>query len=204
MPGTQSIHRDVQTRNPGPLSGKQEKHIQEADLNDVVKEVQALLAPLLQGNRDTVVEVTLSEKSLRIAADSASMLDAILSLVSSALHALPDGGTCSLCVREVSFRNGSLDGDGGSYGPCACLVVSHAGRGSDAQKRTHLVRSPSTTGPGAGKDGDLSRAYRVIRQHHGSIRRECVPGHRTTITVYLPLAGQDGHAQQETGYQGSP
>ena len=45
-----------------------------------------------------------------------------------------------------------------------------------------------------GRDDDLSRAYRIIAEHHGSIRREDVAGRANRITVYLPLPHQDGTA----------
>ena len=201
MQKVQSVHRHVRNRDLRPLSGNQEKHIQETDLNDVVKEVQNLLPPLLHGNRNVEVNVTLSRRSLKIVADSALMLDALLSLVRHALDAIPDGGMCSLSVREVAFKNRSiLDCDNGSYGMCASIAVAHTGRG----RRANMVQPPCATRAGNGEDINLSRAYRVIKQHRGSMNVESVPGQCATVTVYLPLKGRDGHTQHEIINRGYP
>ena len=189
MQKVQSVQRHVQTGDLPPPNGDQKKRVRETDLNDVVREVQNLLPRLLHGNGNTEVNVTLSKGSLKIAADTALMLDAILSLVRHALDVMPDGGRCSLSVGEVGFKTRSiLDGDHGSYGMCAFLAVAYTRRRS----RANMVQPPCATRTGTGKDGDLSRGYRIIRQHHGSVRKEPVAGQGMRITVYIPLVRLDG------------
>lgn len=61
--------------------------------------------------------------------------------------------------------------------------------------RDQLFKDVPIDVPDNGTDVELSTAYSIINQHNGSIRRERVAGHGTTITVYLPLASLHDAAQ---------
>jgi hypothetical protein len=115
-----------------------------------VKEVQNLLLLLPHSNGDSAVHIMLSKKSLRIMADSAGMLDALPSLVRHALDAIPDGGICSLSLKQVTFKNQViLEGDNGVYGACASIAVARTGRGVDEKTGKNMVKSPCATRAGA-------------------------------------------------------
>jgi len=79
----QSVDPQLQSENLSRFCVNQRKRSEKADLNEIVGKVQRLLPLPLDSTRKRDVNTTLSKKSLKIAADSARMLDALLSLVRS-------------------------------------------------------------------------------------------------------------------------
>jgi signal transduction histidine kinase len=188
-----NVHRQLQSKNLRTFSVNRKGGLEETDLNEIIGKVQSVLPLLLRSNGDIAVNITFSKKDLKILADSAVMVDALLSLVRSALYAMPDGGILSLSATQVDFKNQSiLDGD--TYGACASITVAGTSRGIDERWSRGKSLQP-TRKTGNGKDSELSAVYRTIKQHHGSMRIERAPGHGTTITVYLPLASLDDTLQ---------
>jgi len=174
----QTVNRQLQSKNLRTFSVKQKGGFEEADLNEIIWKAQSVLPLLLRSNRDSAVNIALSEKDLKILADSRLMVGALLSLVGSARHALPGGGALSLSTTGVDFTYRSiLDGNHYRYGGCASLATS--GRGIDGWwAKDKLLQRMLTRETGSDKDCERSTAYRIIKQHHGSIRRERVTGPR--------------------------
>lgn len=193
----QGVHRQLQSKKLRTLSVNQKGGLEQADLNEIMRKVQSALPLLLRSNGDIAVNITLSKKDLKILADSDLMVGALLSLVGSALHTLPDGGALSLSTTQVDFTYQSIiDGSTCRYGACASVAIVGTGGGVEAWWTRDNVLQPMLAGKtGNGKDVELSTAYRIIDQHNGSIRRERVAGHGTTITVYLPLASLNDASQ---------
>lgn len=187
-------YRQLQGKHLPRFNVNQKGRLEETDLNEIVRKVQSVLPLLLRSNGAIAVNIMLSKKDLKILADSALMVDALLSLVRNALHALPDAEVLSLSTTRVDFTNQSiLDGSTCTYGACASITV--AGTSRDIDERWLGCKSPQPARKtGNGKDSELATAYRTIKQHHGSMKTERVPGHGTTITVYLPLARLDDTA----------
>jgi hypothetical protein len=79
----QSVDPQLQSENLSRFCVNQAKRSEKADLNEIVGKVQRLLPLPLDSTRKRDVSTTLSKKSLKIVADSARMLDALLSLVRS-------------------------------------------------------------------------------------------------------------------------
>ena len=194
----QNLHRQAKSKDLRTSSVKKDG-LQETDLNEIMRKVESALAPLLWGNVAGAVNITLSRRDLKILADSDLMAGAVLSLVRSALQALPEGGTLSLSTMQVDFTYQSvLDGNHHRYGACAALAI--AGRGIDGWCK--LFESMLARKTGNGNYFELSTACSIIKQHHGIIRRERVAGHRTTMTVYLPLISLNGASQNAWGPPG--
>ena len=184
----QTVNRQLQHKNIRRFSVNKNGRLEEADLNEIVGRVRSVLAPLLRSSGAIALNITLSQKDLKIKAESGLMVAAALSLVRSALQTLSGSGELSLSTAQVDFTYHSiLDGNDYRYGACASLVI--AGRGIDGWCK--LLDPLLAGGTGKGKDGDLSKAYRIIKEHHGSTKIERAPGQGTTITVYLPLARPD-------------
>jgi hypothetical protein len=189
----QSLDRELQSKDVRRFSvGK--GGFKETDLNEIMRKVQNVLAPLLGSNGAVTVNTTLSQKDLKILVESDLMVGAVLSLVRSALRALPGSGELSLSTAQVDFTYQSiLDGNHYRYGACASLVIAER----DIEGWCKLPEPTLTGRARNGKDFELSTAYNIIKQHHGSVRKERVAGHGTTIKVYLPLASP-GDASQNT------
>jgi len=181
----QGVHRQLQSGNLPRFCVNQKKRTRETDLNQIVRKVQSVLAPLVRSNGAITVHIALSQEPLKIRAASDLMVGAVVSLVRSALQALPGSGTLSLSAAQVDFTYESIiDGNQYRYGACAALAI--AGRGIDGWG---TLLDPILAGkPGNDKDRELSTAYTIIKEHHGSMRKQRIAGHGALITVYLPLA----------------
>jgi nitrogen-specific signal transduction histidine kinase len=193
----EGVQRQLQSKKLRASSVKQQGGLEETDLNEMMRKVQSALPLLLPSNRDIAVNITLSIKDLKILADSDLMVGAILSLVGSALHALPDGGALSLRTAQVDFTYQSIiDGSMCRYGACASVAITGTGGGGEVWwTRDKVLQTMRARKTDNGNDGELSTAYAIIKQHNGSIRRERVAGHHTTITVYLPLTSLNDVSQ---------
>ena len=104
----QGVHRQLQSKKLRTFSVNQKGGLEHTDLNEIMRKVQSALPLLLRSNGDIAVNITLSRKVLKILADSDLMVGALLSLVGSALHALPDGGALSLSTTQVDFTYQSI------------------------------------------------------------------------------------------------
>jgi nitrogen-specific signal transduction histidine kinase len=184
-----NVHGQFQSKNLGTFSVDQNGRWQETGLNQIIEKVQNVVPLLLQSNGAIAVNVTLSKKDLKILADSALMVDALLGLVGSALYAMPDGGTLTLSAALVNFRyQYILDGSTCRYGACASITVAGTSRGVDAWwPRGKSLQPILTRKTDRGKNIELSTAHGIIKQHHGSMKIERASGEGTSITVYLPL-----------------
>ena len=194
------VHGQLQSKDLRTFSVNQKGRWQETGLNEIIGKVQSVAPLLLHGNGAIAVNVTLSKKDLKIVADSALMVDALLGLVRSALYALPDGGTLTLSTTRVDFRyQYILDDSTCRYGACASITVSGARRGTDTWwPRGKSLQPLLTRKTGKGKDVQLATAHSIIKQHHGSMKIERASGQGTSITVYLPLARLDDTSDWST------
>ena len=181
----QTVNRQLRNKNLRTLSVNQKGRLEEADLNEIMGKVQSVLAPFVRSNGPIAVHIALSQKPLKIWAASDLMVGAVLSLVRRALQALPGSGEVSLSTAQVDFTYQCIiDGNQYRYGACAALAI--AGRGIDGWG---TLLDPILAGkPGNDKDRELSTAYTIIKEHHGSMRKQRIAGHGALITVYLPLA----------------
>jgi signal transduction histidine kinase len=189
----QSFQKQPRIKSLAPLSIDRNVALKETDLNEIVRTVENLFPLFLGGNGDTDVHIALSEKNLKIMADSALMKEALLQLFKHAMDAMPDGGICALGTNQVNFGNQSVLDDGDRVsGACALLSIAHTGLAPDEQIKENMCEPflPKQTGNGNGNGNGhgLHRAYAIINRHHGSMKVESVPKGGTTIKVFLPLA----------------
>ena len=181
----QTVNRQLRNKNLRTLSVNQKGRLEEADLNEIMGKVQSVLAPFVRSNGPIAVHIALSQKPLKIWAASDLMVGAVLSLVRRALQAMPGSGEVSLSTAQVDFTYQCIiDGNQYRYGACAALAIARKGIDGWCTLLDPLLAEK----PGNEKDRELSTAYTIIKQHHGSMRTEHIAGHGTLITVYLPLA----------------
>ena len=157
----------------------------EADIDEFVKTVQDALPQHV--DEDIDVTITLLEKNLKIMADMALMKEALTHLIKNAMDAMPGGGKFSLSINQVNFEIESLlDDDKPVLGACAFVSLADTGVGID-EKIKEKIFEPFFTTKTDGNGLGLPIAYRIIKQHQGSIKVDSQVGQGTEVNIYLPL-----------------
>ena len=180
-----SYQKQPQIKILHAVSTDEKQRLKETDLNEITRMVEGLLPQYV--NRDIDVTITLLEKNLKIMADMARMKEAVTQLLKNAMEALPGSGTFSLSINQVNFEIESLlDGDDSMVGACAFISLTDNGVVID-EKIKEKIFEPFYITNNQGKGPRLPVAYRIIKQHQGSMRIEGRLGHGTEVNIYLPL-----------------
>lgn len=120
-------------------------------------------------------------------ADMALMKEALTHLIKNAMDAMPGGGKFSLSINQVNFEIESLlDDDKPVLGACAFVSLADTGVGID-EKIKEKIFEPFFTTKTDGNGLGLPIAYRIIKQHQGSIKVDSQVGQGTEVNIYLPL-----------------
>ena len=127
----------------------------------------------------------------RVLAHESDLRMLVLNLVQNAFHAMPEGGTLTLCTMEKDDE--------------AILEVADTGRGMDEETRQRIFhpffsrRADGVRGTGLG----LTICKAVAERHGGSITVESTPGQGTHFIVRFPTAARrlrnDESTTQEAG-----
>jgi signal transduction histidine kinase len=116
----------------------------------------------------------------RVMADAALLKQAFLNLMLNALEAMPAGGDLAISTR--------LAAEGPTPGEWLEVVFDDTGHGIPQADLARIFDPFFTTKP-EGTGLGLAITYRIIENHHGSIRVLSQMGRGTTIVVTLPLEG---------------
>jgi signal transduction histidine kinase len=180
-----SYQKQPQIKILPAFSIDEKQRLKETDLNEITRMVEGLLPQYV--NRDIDVTITLLEKNLKIMADMALMKEAVTHLLENAMDALPGSGKFSLSINRVNFEIESLlDGDDSMLGACAFISLSDNGVVIDKKIKEKLFEPFYITG-NQGKGFVLPIAYRIIKQHQGSMKIERRLGQAAEVNLYLPL-----------------
>jgi two-component system, cell cycle sensor histidine kinase and response regulator CckA len=182
----ESAQKQSQVKSLAPFSSYHKLRLKETDLNDVVRTMEDSLPQRMQGT--IVAKVALAKEDLMIMADMLLMREALRNLVQNALDAMPNGGMLLLKTGRVNAKNGAvLSHDGMDQGPWALISIADTGVGIDERIKEKIFEPFFTTKEGSDRGLGLPMAYRIIREHGGSMMVESGPGHGTAVDVYLPL-----------------
>ena len=116
--------------------------------------------------------------------DYAQIQQCLLNLIFNAIDAMPHGGTLTI--------SGEID----ESADLISLVVADTGCGIDPEDLPRIFEpfySTKTDGKGSGLG--LPMVYGIIREHHGDVEVESVPGKGSTFRIKLPRSpvnGRDG------------
>ena len=181
----ESFQKRFQIKSLTDFSFGKRDRLRETDLNEVVRTVERVLPQYVNGDID--VTVTLLEKNLKIMADMVLMKEALTHLIKNAMDAMPGGGKFSLSINQVNFEIESLlDDDKPVLGACAFVSLADTGVGID-EKIKEKIFEPFFTTKTDGNGLGLPIAYRIIKQHQGSIKVDSQVGQGTEVNIYLPL-----------------
>ena len=175
------------TRGLLVFSRKQVIEARPVDLNEIVKNTEKLVMPLI--GADIAFTTKLAQGPLTVMADSGQIEQVLMNLCTNARDAMPGGGRLIVETGEITvddaYRKNHLLERSGHYG---LISLSDTGAGMDEKVRKQIFEPFFTTkDAGKGTGLGLSIAYGIIKQHKGMITVSSVPGRGTTFKIFLPL-----------------
>jgi len=160
------------------------------DLNVVVKEMETMLARLIDEN----IELTfvLGKALGRIKADSGQIGQVLMNLVVNARDAMPSGGKLSVATYDITldldYACAHPDVVPGGY---VMLSVSDTGAGMTDEVKAHLFEAFFTTKPkGKGTGLGLTTCQTIVKQSGGHMSVYSEVGNGTTFKIYFPRIEQ--------------
>jgi len=160
--------------------------MQALDLNEVLRNLQAMLPQLL--GETIELEFHGRPDLPLIEADPGMMEQVVLNLSTNARDAMPRGGqlTISLDVVEVSAQAVRANPEA-REDRFVCLVVSDNGCGMDEETRKHVFEPFFTTkAVGKGTGLGLATVHGIVTQHKGWIEVSSTVGAGSIFRVFLP------------------
>ena len=180
-------------------SGKGRLATTRVNVNDLVREVAAMLAATL-GDK-TVLRRELDGDLPAIDADESQIRRVVMNLITNADEAL-EGRAGEVTVRTGVMRAdrrylaGTYVDDGLPAGPYVWLEVADTGCGIDDASLRRLFE-PFYTTKFAGRGLGMAAVLGIIRGHHGAIRLDSRVGQGTTIRVLLPAEDRRDQANED-------
>ncbi len=174
------------TRQLGLLSRKQVTTASEVNLNDIITEVEKMLARVI--GEDIRLESVLSPSLGYVQADPGQVHQVLMNLAVNARDAMPGGGTLLIETRNAELDSSYVEQHAEVQpGPYVQLKVSDTGVGITKDVMSHLFEPFFTTKqPGLGTGLGLATVYGIVKQTGGSIWVYSEPGQGATFTIYLP------------------
>ncbi len=161
------------------------------DVNALIAGLRDLLRPVL--GEGVEVETVLPAGAWLAMVDPAQLESTLLSLAVNARDAMPDGGRLTISTANVELDDGApavIEGEIAA-GPYVMITVADTGQGmpEDVVERAY---DPffTTKEVGQGTGLGLSMVHGFIKQSGGHIEIASIPDGGTTITLYLPGAGE--------------
>lgn len=148
---------------------------------DFVRTIQAVISRFTEEIDERGIKVDSSEavaEAIVVSADETQLAIVLSELLRNALRAVPDGGCITIGLRQRRFFDE----------PVAELTVSDNGPGLTEKDREHLF-DPFYSGRQAGRGlgFGLSKCWRIVTQHGGTLRVGSTP-QGTKFTVRWPEA----------------
>lgn len=164
------------------------------DVEDVVSTLSATLHRTLG---DGIALKIAAEGGRRVLADRDLLDSALVNLALNARAAMPDGGILRISSK-IAFAPMTLAGElaPGSY---AKLSVSDTGIGMSPEVAERAFDPLATSAElGSAAAMRLAAVYGFARQSGGHAMAESLPGHGTSVHIYLPLAQASASAAAAT------
>lgn len=156
------------------------------DLRGVLTDLEGLISGQAHTNRVQVFTSFHAGPS-RVMADEALLKQAFLNIMLNALEAMPDGGDLAIATRLVGAPGEGAVGVAGRP-EWIEVVVDDTGHGI-AEPDLARIFDPFFTTKTDGTGLGLAITYRIVENHHGSVRVVSQAGKGTTFAVTLPLEG---------------
>jgi PAS domain S-box-containing protein len=164
------------------------------DLAKMLPRVSEMLRRSLRG--DIEIKAWAQEAPCRVRVDAGELELALLNLAVNAKDAMPDGGVLTVSIHSVQLA-GELETDG-LQGPFVAVELTDTGIGIPPEIMPRLFEPFFTTkGAGKGTGLGLSQVYGFAKQSGGTATIRSVPGHGTTVCLYLPATDDPAQAEHD-------
>jgi len=164
------------------------------DLNAVVANLDPLLRQMVGGA--VRVEIDLATGPLLIKADATNLEQIVINLAVNARDAMPDGGRLRIATGSAP---GSVGLPAALGAECVQLRISDDGQGMDAATQARIFEPFFTTKPlGKGTGLGLAMVYGSVKQSHGHLEVESVPGQGTSFVISFPRSHEQLPADEAT------
>jgi signal transduction histidine kinase len=145
------------------------------NIDYLVEEVTAVMKSELDERQITLVKNL--NTPLDVIVDPGSIREALLNILSNAIHAIGNNGTITV---KTSFEK--------DY---AIIEIQDTGCGI-SEEILPFIFDPFFTTKGSGNTGlGLTITHKIIEKHHGRIEIESKPHKGSTFKVFLPLKGEE-------------
>ena len=163
------------------------------DLNASIKNMRTMIESSLRGN--IVYNENISDGVWPVKVDLAELELAIVNLAVNARDAMPNGGTFTLSVHNVTANLELGDEHNEAF---VAVEFSDTGMGIPPNLLSQIFDPFFTTKEvGKGTGLGLSQVYGFAHQAGGTVTAESKVGQGTTITVYLPSCTNEQIASEE-------
>jgi PAS domain S-box-containing protein len=168
------------------FSRRQEVVRRPIDLKQELVETSRLLRPTLPAEVEIVLD--LERAPARILADSTSVHQVVMNLVTNATHAMPRGGAIQIGVEPFYAKDSFARAHPGlREGPFALLRVQDRGTGMDPETLARAFEPFFTTKPlGQGTGLGLAMVHGIVRDHGGATWIESQRDQGTTVCCLFP------------------
>ena len=172
-----AAHAAALTRQLLTFSRKQVLLPQLLDVNDVVRNLEPLLARTIGAAVE--VRTSLTDGLALVETDPDQLAQIVLNMAINARDAMPDGGVITISTNAVDSE----------AEPFVTVEIADTGTGMDEETRTRACEPFFTTkDTGKGTGLGLATAYGVVSQSGGRIEIDTVLGEGSTFRVLLPAA----------------
>lgn len=172
-----AAHAAALTRQLLTFSRKQVLLPQRLDVNDVVRDLEAMLARTIGAGVE--LKTSLEDGLALVETDPDQLAQVVLNMALNSRDAMPNGGVLTISTHAVASETGAF----------VAVEIADTGTGMDEETRTRVFEPFFTTKDiGKGTGLGLATAYGVVSQSGGRIEIDSALGEGSTFRVLLPAA----------------
>jgi two-component system cell cycle sensor histidine kinase/response regulator CckA len=165
------------------------------DLDEGVLGVLRMLDRVIGEHIKLVTSTDAGGACIRV--DPGQLEQLIINLAINARDSMPDGGTLTIKTSAVTIGAGAAASEALDAGDYAALHVTDTGTGMTEEVRARIFEPFFTTKePGKGTGLGLATCYGIVKQNHGSISCESLPGRGSAFRILLPRCRPEMSASQ--------
>ncbi len=191
-------------------SGRSKFIVEQLQMNDILEEVEELLAVALPKN--VVFEKELAGALPCLDGDATQLRQVFMNLIINAGEAITNkGGRVHTRTRQVwldeSYTYEIVNREELAQGPYIEVRIADTGSGMDEDTRSRIF-DPFFTTKFTGRGLGLAAVLGIVRGHQGGIGVESAPGKGTTFTLLIPItkhkeSKKNDPEEDPTPHQGS-